>query len=102
MLGPEYANDSVGPAFDLEAMLAVRRAGTSVEELIGRAWSLHAGLQRSDVDFRRRMKNPTRSIPTFAEIGWRPTSFGRTTSTAVDIVEGIRAIGTAAAAPAES
>jgi hypothetical protein len=55
-------------------------------------------LARSDVDLRRRVKNPTRSIPTFAEIGWGPTSFGRTTSTAVDIVEGIRAIGTAAAA----
>ena len=44
MLGPEYANDSVGPAFDPEVMLAARRAGTSVEELIGRAWSLQAGL----------------------------------------------------------
>jgi hypothetical protein len=48
------------------------------------------------------VKNPTRSIPTFAEIGWGPTPFGRTTSTAVDIVAGIRAIGTAAAAPAEN
>jgi catechol-2,3-dioxygenase len=44
MRGPEYANDSVGPAFDPEAMLAARRGGTSVEELIGRAWSLQAGL----------------------------------------------------------
>jgi hypothetical protein len=48
------------------------------------------------------VKNPNRSIPTFAEIGWEPTSLGRTISTAVDIVEGIRAIGTAAAAPAEN
>jgi hypothetical protein len=47
------------------------------------------------------VKNPTRSIPTVAEIGWEPTSFGRATSTAADIVEGIRAIGTAAAVPAE-
>ena len=44
MLGPEYANDSVGPAFDPEAMLAARRGGTRVEELIDRAWSLQAGL----------------------------------------------------------
>ena len=44
MRGPEYANDSVGPAFDPEAMLAARRGGASVEELIGRAWSLQAGL----------------------------------------------------------
>jgi hypothetical protein len=48
------------------------------------------------------VKNLTRSIPTFAEIGWEPTSFGRATSTAVDIVEGMRAIGTAAAAQAEN
>jgi hypothetical protein len=48
------------------------------------------------------VKNPTRSIPNFAEIGWEPTLLGRATSTAVDIVEGIRAIGTAAAAPAEN
>ena len=59
-------------------------------------------LARSDVDSRRRVKNPTRSTPTFAEIGREPTSFGRATSTAVDIIEGIRAIGTAAAAPAEN
>ena len=44
MHGPEYAGDSVGPAFDPEAMLAARRSGASVEELIGRAWSLRAGL----------------------------------------------------------
>jgi hypothetical protein len=48
------------------------------------------------------VKNPTRSIPTFAEIGWKPTSFDRATSTAIDIVEGIGAIGTAAAAPAKN
>jgi catechol-2,3-dioxygenase len=44
MRGPEYAGDSVGPAFDPEAMLAARRAGTRVEELTDRAWSLRAGL----------------------------------------------------------
>jgi len=44
MSGPEYAGDSVGPAFDPVAMLAARRGGTDVEELIGRAWSLRAGL----------------------------------------------------------
>ena len=42
--GPEYAGDSVGPAFDPEAMLAARHGGASVEELTGRAWSLRAGL----------------------------------------------------------
>ncbi|MFZ0230113.1 MAG: VOC family protein [Mycobacterium sp.] len=44
MRGPEYAGDSVGPAFDPEAMLAARRSGTRVEELTDRAWSLRAGL----------------------------------------------------------
>ena len=44
-------------------------------------------LARSDVDSRRRVKNPTRSIPTFAEIGWKPTSFDRATSTTIGIVE---------------
>jgi catechol-2,3-dioxygenase len=44
MCGPEYAADSVGPAFDPEAMLAARRDGAGVEELTGRAWSLRAGL----------------------------------------------------------
>jgi catechol-2,3-dioxygenase len=44
MHGPEYAGDSVGPAFDPEAMLAARRSGTPVEELTDRAWSLRAGL----------------------------------------------------------
>jgi catechol-2,3-dioxygenase len=44
MHGPEYAADSVGPAFDPEAMLAARRAGVGVEELTDRAWSLRAGL----------------------------------------------------------
>jgi hypothetical protein len=44
MLGPEYANDSVGSAFDPKAMLAARRDGTSVEELISRAWSQRARL----------------------------------------------------------
>lgn len=44
MHGPEYAGDSVGPAFDPEAMLADRRAGSSVDELSARTWSLKAGL----------------------------------------------------------
>jgi hypothetical protein len=44
MRGPEYANDSVGPAFDPKAMLSARCGGASVEELVGRAWSLQAGL----------------------------------------------------------
>jgi catechol-2,3-dioxygenase len=44
MRGPEYAGDSVGPAFDPEAMLTARRGGARVEELTDRAWSLRAGL----------------------------------------------------------
>src|ERR1700677_1013511 len=44
MHGPEYAGDSVGPAFDPEAMLAAHRSGVSADELTGRAWSLPAGL----------------------------------------------------------
>lgn len=44
MHGPEYAADSVGPAFEPAAMLAARRAGATVEELTDRAWSLRAAL----------------------------------------------------------
>ncbi|CAA0130012.1 Biphenyl-2,3-diol 1,2-dioxygenase 2 [Mycolicibacterium vanbaalenii] len=44
MLGPEYAADAVGPAFDPEVMLAARRAGMPVEELTNRAWSMKARL----------------------------------------------------------
>lgn len=44
MNGPEYAGDSVGPAFDPEAMFTARRAGASVDELTSRAWSLKADL----------------------------------------------------------
>jgi catechol-2,3-dioxygenase len=40
MHGAEYAGDSVGPAFDPEAMLNARRGGATVEELTGRAWAL--------------------------------------------------------------
>jgi catechol-2,3-dioxygenase len=39
MKGPEYAADSVGPAFDPEKLLAARRAGASAEELSDRAWA---------------------------------------------------------------
>jgi catechol-2,3-dioxygenase len=44
MQGPEYADDSVGPAFDPEEMLKRRRRGSSEEELTGRAWCIDAGL----------------------------------------------------------
>jgi catechol-2,3-dioxygenase len=44
MLGPEYAGDSVGPAFDPERLLAERRAGGSVEELTDRSWALQTDL----------------------------------------------------------
>lgn len=44
MKGPEYAADSVGPAFDPDELLAARRAGASVEELCDRAWAKKAEL----------------------------------------------------------
>ncbi|MBP0457203.1 VOC family protein [Streptomyces montanisoli] len=44
MKGPEYAADSVGPAFDPEALLEARRGGATVEELSDRAWALGADL----------------------------------------------------------
>lgn len=44
MQGPEYAEDSVGPAFDPEALLEARRAGATAEELSDRSWALKAGL----------------------------------------------------------
>lgn len=44
MNGPEYAADSVGPAFDPEQLLADRRAGASPEELSNRAWALKVAL----------------------------------------------------------
>ncbi len=44
MNGPEYAADSVGPAFDPEQLLEARRTGAGVEELCDRAWALKAGL----------------------------------------------------------
>lgn len=44
MKGPEYAADSVGPAFDPDELLAARRSGASAEELSDRAWALKAEL----------------------------------------------------------
>jgi catechol-2,3-dioxygenase len=44
MNGPEYAADSVGPAFDPEALLTARQSGASVQELTDRAWSVQADL----------------------------------------------------------
>lgn len=44
MRGPEYAADAVGPAFDPEEMLRLRRSGSTAEELSTRAWCLGAGL----------------------------------------------------------
>ncbi|WP_181782772.1 VOC family protein [Pseudonocardia pini] len=40
MEGPEYDGDPVGPAFDVDRLVAARRAGASVEELTTRAWAL--------------------------------------------------------------
>ncbi|CAN3131182.1 VOC family protein [Mycobacterium sp. smrl_JER01] len=44
MNGPEYAADSVGPAFDPEAMLEARRSGESAEGLTQRSWALKSNL----------------------------------------------------------
>ena len=44
MNGPEYAADSVGPAFDPEALLQARRNGAATEELSDRAWALKSEL----------------------------------------------------------
>ncbi|WP_067474380.1 VOC family protein [Actinomadura hibisca] len=44
MHGPEYAADSVGPAFDPEEMVRARASGASAEELTDRSWALRAGL----------------------------------------------------------
>ncbi|HYZ57636.1 MAG TPA: VOC family protein [Streptosporangiaceae bacterium] len=44
MHSPEYAEDSVGPAFDPEEMLRARRNGATVEELTTRSWARKAGL----------------------------------------------------------
>ncbi|MFD5830850.1 VOC family protein [Lentzea sp. NPDC060358] len=44
MNGPEYAADSVGPAFEPQAMLEARRAGADAGQLTDRAWALGAGL----------------------------------------------------------
>jgi catechol-2,3-dioxygenase len=44
MNGPEYAADSVGPAFDPDRLLEDRRAGASVEELCDRAWALRSAM----------------------------------------------------------
>ena len=44
MHGPEYAADSVGPAFDPEEMLKRRKEGASAEELSNRAWCINSGL----------------------------------------------------------
>ncbi len=44
MQGPEYAADSVGPAFDPEEMLRARREGATVEELSDRSWALRGTL----------------------------------------------------------
>ena len=44
MKGPEYAADSVGPAFDPEELLAARRSGATVEELSDRSWAIKSEL----------------------------------------------------------
>lgn len=42
MCAPEYAEDPVGPSFDPQEMADALRRGTSVEELITRAWAKQA------------------------------------------------------------
>ena len=44
MHGPEYHADSVGPAFDPAVMLAARRGGANIEDVINRSWALRQGL----------------------------------------------------------
>ena len=44
MHGPEYGADPVGPAFDPEEMLQLRRSGRTARELSTRAWCAAAGL----------------------------------------------------------
>lgn len=44
MNGPEYAADSVGPAFDPQKLVEDRRNGASVEELINRKWAVAQNL----------------------------------------------------------
>jgi catechol-2,3-dioxygenase len=39
MQGPDYQEDSVGPAFDVERMIAARHDGTTVAELTTRRWA---------------------------------------------------------------
>lgn len=39
MNGPDYDEDGVGPAFDVERMIEARRNGASVEELTTRVWA---------------------------------------------------------------
>ena len=57
MRGPEYAGDSVGPAFDPEAMLAARRGGTRCRGTHRPRMVAASRLARSDVDSHRRVKN---------------------------------------------
>jgi catechol-2,3-dioxygenase len=40
MKGPEYDADPVGPAFDVDRMVAARRDGASAAELCTRSWAL--------------------------------------------------------------
>lgn len=40
MRGPEYDADPVGPAFDVDRMVAARRDGVSETELMTRTWAL--------------------------------------------------------------
>lgn len=40
MMGPEFAADPIGPAFDPQAMRDALRAGTAVSVLTTRAWAL--------------------------------------------------------------
>jgi catechol-2,3-dioxygenase len=44
MLGPDFAGDSVGPAFDPERMLRARRDGAAADELTTRSWARQAEL----------------------------------------------------------
>lgn len=50
MRGPEFAADPIGPAFDVERMVAARRAGAEPAEVATRAWVLAGSAMPQPLD----------------------------------------------------